>query len=359
MQECLAELPETGLPPNDVDGIFPKIYKRKISGRWPAATWLEFLEKFPHHAPKVAEEDAMKKLLFPGLCAFFLTLALTACGDRPATLPAGEADSGNGAPQEAALAELRAKTAPQFRPYTFTSNGGEIKYNLYGPTGMGIGKKYPLVVFLADAVESVGGASGQLPYGALVWAGPESQAANPCFVLAPQLSAADLTRLSGKSGALAMLPAMIDEVAKRNPIDSKRIYIAGQGLGGSAAMHLNIAGPDIFAASLFVDCGQEGMALDKLVREPFIIFANAGNAQATASMKAIEEACRKAGVSYATAAWDPQLPLQNQEDMVATMLEKKAPVNLFSFEGGKAANASDAWRLAQARNWLFTKSLDK
>lgn len=300
----------------------------------------------------------MKKLTVTVLGAFFLTLGLTACGDRGSTLPETGASQEAKAPQgeEAALAELRTKTAPQFRTSTFTRKGGEISYSLYGPTGMAIGKKYPLVVYLGEDAAS----TAELPYGALVWASPESQAANPCFVLAPQLSAAKSQNSSGKSGQLAMLTAVIEKVVAGNPVDASKIYAVGQAGGGAAAMELAGVRKGLIAACLFVDCQPGKNILNKLVSKPFIFFANAEATETAASMGALEEACRKQGVSYTTAEWSPRLPVAQQEDMVSTMLEKNAPVNLFTFESAPGnSGAYDAWRLEQARNWLFTKTLNK
>lgn len=305
----------------------------------------------------------MKKLTASGLCAFLLTLMLTACGGQSSTSPNGASSESSAAAGEekAVLAELNAKTAPQFRAYAFTKNGAQIKYNLFGPSGMAIGKKYPLVVFLGATAGASQEASPTLPYGALVWGASENQAKNPCFVLVPQFSAEELNAAPNKSAALAMLPALIEEVATRNPVDSKKIYIAGQGAGGAAAMQLDSDRPGLFAASLFVDCQPEGASLAKLVKTPFIFFATGPDSKAAASMKGIEEACRKGGAGYTTATWSALLPTQTQEDMVATMLEKNAPVNLFTFEEAVVENSAreafNAWRLDAARNWLFTKAL--
>jgi predicted peptidase len=80
----------------------------------------------------------------------------------------------------------------QFEARTFGSDQEEvIPYRLFKPQAYDATKKYPLVLYFHGS----GGVGrdnrkqisrGSL-YGARVWALPENQAQNPCFILAPQL----------------------------------------------------------------------------------------------------------------------------------------------------------------------------
>ena len=45
---------------------------------------------------------------------------------------------------------------------------------------------------------------------------------------------------------------IIRHLADTWPIDPARIYTTGQSMGGMTSFHLNVAYPDLFAASLFV-----------------------------------------------------------------------------------------------------------
>ena len=83
------------------------------------------------------------------------------------------------------------RTTPgQFTSRTFKEGESSLQYNLYVPTGYDRSKKYPLVVFVHDAgrISDDPSALAQLE-GAKTWASAESQDKNPCFVLAPSMSA--------------------------------------------------------------------------------------------------------------------------------------------------------------------------
>ena len=58
--------------------------------------------------------------------------------------------------------------------------------------------------------------------GAVVWALPENQAANPAFVIAPQAPAGNNWNTARVYNSLLSL---IDELASTHPIDVDRIYI--------------------------------------------------------------------------------------------------------------------------------------
>src|SRR5690606_16371711 len=72
-----------------------------------------------------------------------------------------------------------------FRQYEYKG----LPYNLFIPTDYDAGKRYPLVMFIADL--SVNGDDPLLPLvqgtGGVVWASPAEQAKHPCFVLVPQI----------------------------------------------------------------------------------------------------------------------------------------------------------------------------
>ncbi|MDE7125394.1 MAG: hypothetical protein K2O12_02805, partial [Muribaculaceae bacterium] len=75
---------------------------------------------------------------------------------------------------------------PEFKQLEFkdAETGKTISYNLFSPKNADSAKKYPLVLFMADA--STPGTDVSRPltqgYGALVWATDQWQAENPCYV---------------------------------------------------------------------------------------------------------------------------------------------------------------------------------
>lgn len=270
------------------------------------------------------------------------------------------------------LQELIKDVAPKFEQLQYKNGDFAMQYNLYSPQNLEKDKKYPLVVFIADA--STPGSDVKRPleqgYGGLIWAAPQQQKDHPCFVLVPQFSGVAVNDAYERTGEVDKFIELLREVVKNHPIDASKLYITGQSMGGMIAMYYNVAYPGVFAASLFVDCHWDANTFDKLVEHPFI-FVYAGNkGKAWRDGQAIENACRKMGYGYAWSEWSARLPLARQDELAATQLGKGQPVNLIGFEngtvlpeGGQGSGhmyAFDcAYRLQPLRNWLFNYSLEK
>ncbi|MDE7387695.1 MAG: prolyl oligopeptidase family serine peptidase [Muribaculaceae bacterium] len=269
---------------------------------------------------------------------------------------------------DATLQTMIKEVAPRFTQatYTDTESGKTVKYNLFAPKTVEAGKKYPLVVFIADA--STVGSDATTPltqgYGALVWATDEWQAKNPCYVLVPQFEDVAVNDAYDHTPAVDAAARLVRKVAADNQVDTDRIYSTGQSMGGMIAMYYDVAYPDLFAASIFVDSHWDTATFDKLVKHKFIYFIAGDNGKAYADMKPMEEAAEKEGVNYVWSSWSAKLPIDRQNELAATMLGKGAPVNIFQFEQGtvvpEGIDAPDhmysfdyAYRIPAVRDWLF------
>lgn len=262
------------------------------------------------------------------------------------------------------------EVAPKFAQHEFAVDQIKIKYNLFTPEKMEAGKKYPLVLFIADA--STPGENVKTPleqgYGGLVFATQQAQKANPCYVLVPQFSGVAVNDAYEHTKEADAILHLLNDLAKNNPIDSKRLYVTGQSMGGMLAMYYNIAYPEIFAASLYVDCHWDQSKLGQLVKHPFIFIGAGEETRSGKTRVAIEDAARKNDVSYAWAEWSARLPLDTQDDLAANLLGKGQPINLITFEPGTVlpenVTGSEhmysfdcAYRLAPVRTWLFKHAI--
>lgn len=269
------------------------------------------------------------------------------------------------------LQAMIAEVVPQFRQEAFTDGitGKTMKYNLFGPKGMAIGKKYPLVMFIADA--STPGDDVELPltqgYGALVWATAEWQAKHPCYVLVPQFSGVAVDDNYDRTDEADIAIRLLRDVVVTNAVDTARIYSTGQSMGGMLSMYYNVAYPDLFAASIFVDSHWDDATFNELVKHKFIYFIAGDSGKAYSEIEPIEDACRKEGVSFTFTEWSAQLPEAEQSEQAQTMLAKGAPVNFFMFEPGSVLPADGkgsehmysfdyAYRIPSVRSWLFSQS---
>lgn len=269
------------------------------------------------------------------------------------------------------LQTMLKEVAPQFKQHRYTGSNGSITYNLFTPANLENGKKYPLVLFIADA--STPGQDIMAPlrqgYGGLIWATKASQANNPCFVLVPQFSGAAVNDAYEHTPEADLVLPLLNDLARQHPIDPKRLYVTGQSMGGMLAMYYNITHPDIFAASMYVDCHWDTTKLGSVVRHP-LVFVGAGEETKSGKTRvALEEAARKNDVSYAWAEWSARLPLNTQDDLASNLLGKNRPVNLITFEPGTVlpedGKGSEhmysfdcAYKLAPVREWLFKQKLD-
>src|SRR5262249_37073634 len=123
-----------------------------------------------------------------------------------------------------------------------------MPYRLFIPPAYDKARQYPLILWLHGA-GSVGNdnrkqISGASLRGTHTWIAPQVQAKYPAFVLAPQ----------SRGGAWdADFPAVLElltSLEKEFNIDTSRIYIAGQSMGGFGTWHFITEKPDLFAAAI-------------------------------------------------------------------------------------------------------------
>jgi predicted peptidase len=145
-----------------------------------------------------------------------------------------------------------------------------MPYRLFRPYG---GSKLPLVLYLhgsgglgADNEKQL--ALGNV-FGTHVWALPENQKRFPCYVCAPQTDRgwakyeeppgggpARVVAGFGDGAALAL--EIVHALAQEFAIDDRRIYVAGQSMGGAGAWNLIVRRLHVFAAAV-ICCGSSTM----------------------------------------------------------------------------------------------------
>jgi predicted peptidase len=169
--------------------------------------------------------------------------------------------------------------------YYQAKNGQTLKYRFYNPVKDKSKKKYPLVVHFHGA-----GSRGDNNTSQLYLARKVTSKVNiekyPCFVFAPQCPAGkkwvdiDWTRLSQKqpvkpNAQMTMVMAAIDEIVKKYSIDTKRIYVYGQSMGGFATWDIICRRPNMFAAAVPVCGGGDETKASKIAHVPVWIFHGA------------------------------------------------------------------------------------
>ncbi len=260
---------------------------------------------------------------------------------------------------------------PEFKQFEFNDSltGKTIRYNLFTPKNMDMSRNYPLVLFMADA--STPGADVTRPltqgYGALVWATDSSQAKHPCYVLVPQYSGVAVNDAYAHTEEVDIVISLLKSIVADNNIDPNRLYTTGQSMGGMISMYYNITYPDLFAASLFVDCHWDTNKFGELVKHKFIYVTAGKEGSSFSNIQAVEDAANNAGIKYEYATWSAKLPQNEQDSMAAAMLANGSPINIINFtpksvlpDDGKGSehmySFDYAYKLTPVRDWLFKQT---
>lgn len=269
---------------------------------------------------------------------------------------------------DSTLQAMIKEIVPQFKQleYADSATGKTMKYSLYVPASENDGTKYPLVLFMADA--STPGESYTTPltqgYGALVWATKEWQAKYPCYVLVPQFSGVAVNDAYEHTDEVDIVIRLLKELVTSHPIDSSRLYTTGQSMGGMISMYYNITYPDVFAASMFVDCHWDTSKFDELAKHTFAYVTAGNSGHSWGDIKPLEEAAEKDGRKYEYAQWSAKLPEAEQDSLAAALLAKGAPINIINFTPGSVLPADGkgsehmysfdyAYKLTPVREWMF------
>ena len=241
-----------------------------------------------------------------------------------------------------------------------------IPYNIFIPKDYDEKKRYPLVMFIADA--SANSDDPFLPLvqgiGAVIWATPEEQAKHPAFVLAPQIPHG-VHLMSDNFTALPELETikdLLDDVVCRYSIDKNRIYTTGQSQGCMASCELNVRYPDYFAASLLVS-GQwnpESMAA-KLTKKHLFIALSEGGPREFPGMNAVTAALEAAGAKVARATLNARKSKEELNADLKKLIATSANI-LYAIYDAKTALPEDGKEYPQMahhmRGWEITYGIE-
>ena len=140
----------------------------------------------------------------------------------------------------------------------------EMPYRLFRPEAAG---KLPLVVYLHGSGGLGDDNLKQLAFGNIfgtrVWLLPENQKHFPCYVLAPQtdrgwirydFSQHPAQELPGFGDGARLALEIVDALRREFAVDERRIYVAGNSMGGAGVWNMIANRPHFFAAAV-ICCG--------------------------------------------------------------------------------------------------------
>lgn len=271
------------------------------------------------------------------------------------------------------LLTLREEIAPRFRTLTFVDpeTGVSMDYNLFIPENYDSTKKYPLVLFMADASTVGKGAIAPLKqgYGGIIWATEESQQEHTSFVLVPSYKGPQSATNDARevSPEVTTTYHLLQEVLRSYSIDQDRLYTTGQSMGGMISFFLNVKYPDLFAASLFVGSQWDPAVLAPLAKKRFLYIISAADPKASKGMAELTEILLREKANFGEVEFSAKLPQAEQDALVSTLLQQGKPINFIRFSPNTVApEAMQAWKGAEhmysfdyayllkpVRDWLF------
>ena len=283
----------------------------------------------------------------------------------------GQADKSSDTELQAMIAEI----APKFTLMTYedAETGTTLQYQLYIPEDYDESMSYPLIQFIPDSSVVGRGEDAVLTqgWGGLIWATEAEQAKHPAFVVIPIFTETVVDDDFNHSAQIDVAVRLIESLMETYSIDADRLYTTGQSMGGMTSFYLNIACPDLFAASLFVGSQWDNTLLNVLENESFFYIVSAGDPKASAGQSGLLEVFDGDGAAYSHGTWSAQDDADSQNAAVAEMLAEGNGANFITFtEGttlaeGQAAMAGAgehmtsfdyAYRIEAVRDWLFAQS---
>lgn len=197
-----------------------------------------------------------------------------------------------------ALATMATALSAEPEAKTFKADDGtEVLYRFAAPEKTEVGKTYPLVLFLHGAGERGADNKAQLKHGVADILKGAAALGEPVFLIAPQCPPEQWwADRGGKNPLPAAVLELVEEIAKTQPVDPKRIYLTGLSMGGFGTFDLLARSPKTWAAAIPICGGGAPSSAKKFRKVPIRIFH--GDADTTVlpeQSKAMAEALKKAG----------------------------------------------------------------
>jgi predicted peptidase len=220
------------------------------------------------------------------------------------------------------LALFAQKPVDGFQARTYKT----MPYRIFVPPNYDSTQKYPLIIWLhgsgsvgRDNFKQISGASLR---GTHTWTAPQVQAKYPSFVLAPQ---------SARGSWVADFGTVIEllkSVEGEFNIDTTRVYIAGQSLGGFGTWHFITARPDLFAAAIPLCGGGDTGRAERIASIPIWAFHGAD---------------------------DPTVPVTQSRQMIAAIRQAGGNPRYTEYKGVRHEVWFKAFQEQGLVEWLFSQ----
>jgi predicted peptidase len=185
------------------------------------------------------------------------------------------------------------------------ARGQRMPYQLFTPKEYDNKRRYPLALWLhgggGRGNDNLKQISEGNTIGSHVWTLPENQTKNPCFVVAPQCpDGREWATVTGAqpTAQLRLALEILEEIRRAFSIDARRLYVAGQSMGGFGTWAAITSRPGLFAAAIPICGGGDESQAAKLRDTPIWAFhGEKDQAVPVERSRRMIDAIRKAGGS--------------------------------------------------------------
>ena len=174
-----------------------------------------------------------------------------------------------------------------FHAREFTSSGDTLRYRILYPKGYKKEqkKKYPLVIFLHGSGERGNDNQAQLTHGSALFLDKDNREKYPAIVIFPQCPNEDTwatySFTENSDGQKLSMPykpeqtkagylvqRLVNHYLKKEPVDSKRVYIMGLSMGGMGTLDMIVRNPKTYTAAIAICGAIEPSRLKNLKKMP-------------------------------------------------------------------------------------------
>lgn len=228
-------------------------------------------------------------------------------------------------------------------PMTFTANGStEVLYRFAAPEKTEAGKFYPLVLFLHGSGERGTDNKAQLKNSVADILEGAAELGERVYLIVPQCPPGhwwseptpgllELKNAGKKNLLMDAVLALVEDTARKHPIDRKRIYVTGLSMGGFGTWDMLARSPQTWAAAMPVCGGGAPQTVGKFKDVAIRIFhGELDEVVPTKSSELMAEALRKAGskaelTMYPGVGHDSWTPTYQDPEVIKWLFTQRKP----------------------------------
>lgn len=239
--------------------------------------------------------------------------------------------------------------------YADAETGIEMSYSLFEPRQKSeSATSVPLIVFMGDATTVGLDVTRPLRqgYGAFVWSTFTARHEHPAYVLVPQFNGVAVSSDGSMTAEVDVVKRLIGSVVSEHAIDSSRIYLTGQGMGATIAMHLLADAGSEIAAAAVVGAHADAALTRSVAGKPLLFVSSTTDSLSMVTARRLPDDMPVISVAAAHA---DSLDIEQMRSAVIYLDNSSCRDGHLSDISLTMLGYDDAFRMPALRKWLFSK----